>query len=75
MGIPPASSIRDPDSRRALTVLGLGSVGPVLFSAVLIGAYALTQHRDQFFASVEGATLDRFEALITLLNGTISANG
>lgn len=36
-----------------------------------IPAYGLTNHRDEFFASVKTTTLDRFEALFKLLNATI----
>jgi energy-coupling factor transporter ATP-binding protein EcfA2 len=34
-------------------------------------AYALTDHRDEFFAGVKPSTLDRFEALFRLLNATL----
>ncbi|MGD0247876.1 MAG: AAA family ATPase [Candidatus Limnocylindrales bacterium] len=34
-------------------------------------AYALTSHREEFFASVKPSTLDRFEGLFRLLNATI----
>lgn len=38
-------------------------------------AYALTNHRDEFFAAVQAPTLDRFEGLIKLLNATVGPNG
>jgi predicted ATP-dependent endonuclease of OLD family len=37
-------------------------------------AYALTEHLDEFFASVKDVTLDRFEELMKLLNATISSD-
>ena len=35
-------------------------------------AHALTEHREEFFATVRPKTLDHFEKLFKLLNGTIS---
>jgi hypothetical protein len=38
-------------------------------------AYALVGHLDEFFAGVQPTTLDRFEALVKLLNATVGPGG
>jgi energy-coupling factor transporter ATP-binding protein EcfA2 len=37
-------------------------------------AYALTEHLDEFFKDVKDVSLERFEELIKLLNGTLAAD-
>jgi hypothetical protein len=38
-------------------------------------AHALTEHAEEFFADIDGATISNFKALFALLNATLDADG